>query len=379
MTESKDGKENEENKAEETSEDRLAEIKREETEDASSYYAQGDSEEENLEAEYDKPLPSVNKEAEDLSMFKAIAFLGFGLLGIGILFVLFFIRDLDDRLVKADSKVNEVDASVKTFGASVTAVEDSVKGMGTKVDEVGATVSELNDKFDPLRKEIDDKFDTVNTTVDKLKSKVGNYERSMAIMELKRALVTVTDLSMGDSAEVKAKSGNIAKSIEALLNEFGVTSGSSTGTIEVREDDSDLDTSHAKSPVSAEEHTSEAVEEEHSSGGDKAEAEAEDGEDGEDGEEDGDGEAEDGEAPAEEHASDDAHASEAPAEEHASEDAHASEAPAEEHASDDAHASEAPAEEHASEDAHASEDSAEESAGEDDEEDDEDEKEDEDL
>jgi hypothetical protein len=43
----------------------------------------------------------------------------------------------------------------------------------------------------------------------------------MAVMELKRALVTVQEMSMGNSAKVKAKSSQVVAGIESLLMELG--------------------------------------------------------------------------------------------------------------------------------------------------------------
>ena len=44
----------------------------------------------------------------------------------------------------------------------------------------------------------------------------------MAVMELKRTLVTVQEMSLGDSPDIKAKSGEVVAGIESLLAELGV-------------------------------------------------------------------------------------------------------------------------------------------------------------
>jgi hypothetical protein len=168
-------------------EERLEEIKREEKEDASDYYSQGASKDNmNEEAEFNKPVTPIEKEQEEMNMLKAVAFLGFGMAALAIIFILFFVRDLDTRVVGMDG-----------------------------------AVTSLEEKIAPLQKQVDDGFGKVNEDISGLKTKVGNYERMMAVMELKRALVTVQGMSMGDSPNVKAKSGEVVAGIEALLTELG--------------------------------------------------------------------------------------------------------------------------------------------------------------
>lgn len=172
---------------EKTPQERLDEIKREEKEDASDYYSQGSSKDNvNEEAELSRPVPAVQPEHEEMNMLKAVAFLGFGMAALAIIFILFFVRDLDTRVVGMDG-----------------------------------AVSSLEEKIAPLQKHVDDGFNKVNEDISGLKSKVGNYERMMAVMEIKRALVTVQEMSMGNSPNVKAKSGEVVAGIEALLTELG--------------------------------------------------------------------------------------------------------------------------------------------------------------
>ncbi len=167
--------------------DRLDEIKKEEKEDASSYYAQGESKDNvNEEAELSKPVEEVDAQKEEMNMLKAVAFLGFGMAALAIIFILFFVRDLDTRVVDVDG-----------------------------------AVTSLEEKIAPLRKHVDENLEKVNQDIAGLDSKIGNYERIMAVMELKRALVTVQEMSMGNSANVKAKSNQVVAGIESLLVELG--------------------------------------------------------------------------------------------------------------------------------------------------------------
>ena len=169
------------------SSDRLEEIKREEKEDASTYYAQGESKDNiNEEAELSKPVENLDEQKEEMNMLKAVAFLGFGMAALAIIFILFFVRDLDTRVVDVDG-----------------------------------AVTSLEEKMAPLRKHVDTSLEKVNKDISGLNSKIGNYERIMAVMELKRALVTVQEMSMGDSAHVKDKSNQVVAGIESLLAELG--------------------------------------------------------------------------------------------------------------------------------------------------------------
>ena len=69
--------------------DRLEEIKREEKEDASSYYAQGESKDNvNEETELSNPVEDIDPQKEEMNMLKAIAFLGFGMAALAIIFIL---------------------------------------------------------------------------------------------------------------------------------------------------------------------------------------------------------------------------------------------------------------------------------------------------
>ena len=172
--------------ASQSPEDRLEEIKKEEKEDASTYYEQGESKDKvNEEAELSKPVEDVNAQKEEMNMLKAVAFLGFGMAALAIIFILFFVRDLDTRVVDVDG-----------------------------------AVTSLEEKIAPLRKHVDASLEKVNQDIAGLDSKIGNYERVMAVMELKRALVTVQEMSMGNSANVTAKSNQVVAGIESLLVEL---------------------------------------------------------------------------------------------------------------------------------------------------------------
>jgi uncharacterized protein YoxC len=170
-----------------SSEEHIDSIKQEETEDTAEYYAQGDTKEKfDEESELSKPVPLVEKTSEEMSLLKAIAYLAFGLAALAIVFILFFIRDLDHRVGGVDSALNT-----------------------------------LEEKIAPLRKEVKDGLEQVNTDINGLKVKIEDKEKRAAVVELKRALVAIQDMGLGDSPKVKAKSNEVVTSIQALLGEFG--------------------------------------------------------------------------------------------------------------------------------------------------------------
>ena len=207
--------------------ERLDEIKREEKEDASSYYSQGSSKDNvNEEAELSKPVPLVQQEHEEMNMLKAVGFLGFGMAALSIIFILFFVRDLDTRVMGMDG-----------------------------------TVSSLEEKIVPLKKHVDDSLIKVNEDIIGLKNKVGNYERMMAVMELKRALVTVQEIFMGNSSNIKAKSREVVAGIEVLLTELGAvpstTQGMPAGIVSLEEEPAAAEEPHETTEPA---HESEATE-----------------------------------------------------------------------------------------------------------------------
>lgn len=180
------GKKNDQDSTEQKSEERLKEIIKEEQGDASSYYSQEKAEEEEDSTQaVSQAVDEVESEKEEMSFLKTVAFLGFGLAALAIIFILFFIRDLDDRVVNMDN-----------------------------------AVAKLDEKIDPFKKEINESIEKVNATVAKLEGKVNNYERMVAIMELKRALVTIQEVTSGAGAEVQAKSSQVLASIQSLLQEL---------------------------------------------------------------------------------------------------------------------------------------------------------------
>jgi hypothetical protein len=225
-----------------SSEDSIENIKREETEDPTEYYAQGDSKENfDEESEFSKPVPPIGKRAEEMSLLKAVAYLGFGLAALAIVFILFFIRDLDDR----------------------------VGGMDL-------ILLSLEEKMAPLRREVKESLEQVNADITGLKTRVEDRENRTAVIELKRALVAIQDMGLSDSPKAKAKSNEVVASIQALLGEFGagepvvgtVPAQVPAGEVKVQEAQDLIElpaveqvTEENKAPVVIEEHLKEATNE----------------------------------------------------------------------------------------------------------------------
>lgn len=179
-------------------EDRVEKIKKEEKEDPTAYYSQGDSKESfNEEVEFSKPVPLVDRNREEMSLLKVVAYLGFGLAALAIIFILFFIRDLDDR-----------------------------------VGGVNSAVTSLEEKMAPIKKEVKDTLDKVNADITGLKAKIDDSESRLAVMELKRALVAIKDMEVSNNPEVKAKSTQLITSIESLIGEFDASKFDSPPAVE---------------------------------------------------------------------------------------------------------------------------------------------------
>ena len=192
-----------ENQPEEVSkEDRIEEIKKEAKEDASTYYAQQKEDKPDMEEEFKKLIPEVDKEEEDLSLVKAMAFLGFGMAAFAIVVLFFFFTDLDERVGGVDSAVNKLEETIA-----------------------------------PLKKEMNSRLDQVQSDVAGLKAQVGDYERMIAVKELKQALVTVEEMNTAASPEVKLRSDQVVASINSLLRELGENVSGSTpaGTLTMKE------------------------------------------------------------------------------------------------------------------------------------------------
>ena len=107
----------------------------------------------------------------------------------------------------------------------------------------------------------------------------------MAVMELKRALVTVQEMSLGNSPDIKAKSGEVVAGIESLLAELGagplITKGMPAGIVSLEEAPvaapAVTEEPATEEPAPAEEESAEEApaEEESSEGGDDEEEEDE--------------------------------------------------------------------------------------------------------
>jgi ABC-type uncharacterized transport system involved in gliding motility auxiliary subunit len=125
----------------------------------------------------------------------------------------------------------------------------------------------------------------------------------MAVMELKRALVTVQEMSLGNSPDVKAKSGEVVAGIEALLAELGegTTAGMPAGIVSLEEAPvlapavteepvAAEEPAHAEEPAPAEEEPAEEPAEEEPTEEAPAEEESSASEEGDDEEEEEDDE-----------------------------------------------------------------------------------------
>ena len=250
--------------------ERIEAIKREEREDASAYYEQGSSESYSAEeAHSSAPIEPVDKEQEEMGFLKTIAIVGLGAAGLALIFNFYFISDLETRVSGLDTSLSETD---KKVDESVAKLDADVKTVGEGLEKTTASVSELDGKVDSFKKEIDENLEKANESISKLENAIGDYERKMAIMELKRALVAIKGVTANAGPDVLSSSNSVVSNIESLLKKLEGSSASghqeaaeeSEGDEEAEAEDhgEEVEESEGHEEAEAEDHGEEAEESE---------------------------------------------------------------------------------------------------------------------
>jgi hypothetical protein len=170
--------------------DHVEKIKRDSQEDASAYYAQGDHAEHDPRQDYGKPLPPVDTINEEFNMLKALSFLAVGGVVIGIGFMWFMVSGLDKRMSHVEGTMGKMDEKLAPVSAQVKVVTDGLTA--------------------------------VQGDVGNLKGVVGENERKAKVLELKRALMTIQEVTANSTSD--AKTSTLA-SINALINEYSGEGG----------------------------------------------------------------------------------------------------------------------------------------------------------
>lgn len=284
---------------EKSAEDRVEEIKREANEDASSYYAQGESKEDDLKAEYSKPLSAIDPVQEQFNMMKALTVLAVGGVIVGVGFIWFMVKNLDHEL-------RGVQANVEQEQGKVSAMETQMLG-------VGAAIKTLDEKFEPFKQEVTANISGIKEKIGGLQGQMDAAERKAKILRLKRAILTLREMG---GPETEASIQNLESLIDQLR---GGTSGTASSGAEAASE-GEAAAEEAGAEVVEGEGGEEAPAEEESAGAEAAGAEEAEGEEAAAEEEPAEGEeAEEEEAPAEEESAEagEAEEEEAPAEEQA--------------------------------------------------------------
>lgn len=153
--------------------------------------------------EEDKSVQKTDSGEKSSFLSNFIAFISFGLAVLALFFVFTVMK-------KVDNNIGQIKSSVKTLEA----------------------------KTSSFKAEVNEKLGYVDFEIDDLKSKVKKSQRMAAIVELKRALVTVQDASLVESSpELKAKSRQLVSNIESFLQDLHADKkGTLPGKIEVMEE-----------------------------------------------------------------------------------------------------------------------------------------------
>ena len=194
--------------AKESLEKRIEAIKREEREDASTYYEQGQTADLSAEESYSSspPIEPISKEQEEKSFLKTIAIVGLGAAGLALVFNFYFISDLETRFTSLSENDRKIDASLGKL-------DTDIKGVMEELEKATTSVSELDRKVNSSNEE-------TKKSIHQLKSAISGYEKKMAIMELKRALVAIKGVTSNAGPEVVSSSKNVISNIEGLLKKL---------------------------------------------------------------------------------------------------------------------------------------------------------------
>jgi len=143
---------------------------------------------------------AANSEEKSSTLPKVLGVLSLGIAGLAIFLSLAVMRKVDNNFGKVNSSIKEI----KTNTSS-------------------------------LKNEMNEKFGYVDFEIDGIQSQMKKNQRMAAIMELKRALVTVQEVANTEkSSELQTRSNQLISSIESYLQDLGETK-KPAGTIEVKE------------------------------------------------------------------------------------------------------------------------------------------------
>lgn len=147
-----------------------------------------------------EPALKTTPEEKSSALPKVLGVLSLGIAGLAIFLSLAVMRKVDNNLGKINSNINEI----KT-------------------------------KTSSLKTEMNEKFGYVGFEIDGIQSQMKKSQRMAAIMELKRALVTVQEVANAEkSSELQIRSSQLVSSIESYLQDLGEPK-IKAGTIEVKE------------------------------------------------------------------------------------------------------------------------------------------------
>ncbi len=124
------------------------------------------------------------------------------------------------------------------FGLAILAlflVMAVMKKVDNNIGQLKSSVKNLETQTFSLKTEMNEKLGYVDFEINDIKSKVKKSQRQAAIMELKRALVTVQEVShIENSPELQDKSNQLVSGIESFLQDLSAeTNSTPAGTIDI--------------------------------------------------------------------------------------------------------------------------------------------------
>jgi hypothetical protein len=114
----------------------------------------------------------------------------------------------------------------------------AMKKVDNNIGKINSSIKEISTKTSSLKNEMNEKFGYVDFELNGIQSQMKKSQRMTAIMELKRALVTVQEVSnVENSPELQVKSQQLVSNIESFLKDLNIVKKNTPpGKIEVMEE-----------------------------------------------------------------------------------------------------------------------------------------------
>ena len=119
--------------------ERIEAIKREEREDASAYYEQGEAAE--YSAEEVNPTKPIDKEQEAIGLLKTIIMVALGVAGLALILNFYFIADLETRVSGMNVSISKTGETIET---AVAKLDKDLKTLDEKIDSILKNLEDIS-------------------------------------------------------------------------------------------------------------------------------------------------------------------------------------------------------------------------------------------